>query len=197
MKTYVATKNAGKLAELVAIFAGRHLDLATYDGYADVAEGEAGYVENARLKAHALMGQLREAGIDAAVLADDSGLEVDALDGRPGVLSARYAGANATWPQRRAALCRELDGLHESERGAHFVSVLVLLLPTGEEIVAEGIVNGRITEGEHGEHGFGYDPIFFYPPSRRTFAQMTDAEKNRLSHRRRAADALLEALVTK
>ncbi len=197
MLTYVATKNRGKLAELEAIFQGGHLALATYDGYADVVEGADGYVENARLKARALMRQLRQAGIDAAVLADDSGLEVDALDGRPGVLSARYAGADASWPERRAALLRELRGLPVGERGAHFVSVLVLVLPTGEEIVAEGIVDGAITEQECGASGFGYDPIFFYPPSRRTFAEMSEEQKNRVSHRRRAADALLRALRTK
>ena len=197
MKTYVATKNPGKLAELEAIFHGRHLSLETYGEYVDVAEGADGYVDNARLKAHALMAQLREARIDAAVIADDSGLEVDALDGRPGVLSARYAGTDATWPQRRAALLEELRDVPAVERGAHFVSVLVLVFPTGEEIIAEGVVDGRITTHEDGGHGFGYDPIFYYPPSHRTFAQMTAEEKNRVSHRRRAADALLEALRTK
>lgn len=194
MKTYVATKNLGKLDELRAIFRGSRLALDTYDGYADVEEGEADYVENALLKARALQAQLRAAGVEAAVLADDSGIEVEALDNRPGVLSARYAGADATWADRRAALLAEMRGVHEIERGARFVCVMALLLPTGEELIGEGIVDGRLTTEEHGEGGFGYDPIFFYPPSHKTFAELPTATKNRLSHRARAAGALLEAL---
>jgi XTP/dITP diphosphohydrolase len=197
VKTYVATKNKGKLAELQAIFGGSHLQLLAYDRYADVVEGAEGYAENALLKARALREQLVAAGADAAVLSDDSGLEVDALDGRPGVLSARYAGEAASWRERRAALLRELSGVPDAERNARFVSVIVLLMPSGEEIVAEGAVGGRIAHEEHGTGGFGYDPIFYYPPSHRTFAEMTQEEKNRLSHRRRAADALLQALRTK
>jgi XTP/dITP diphosphohydrolase len=197
VRTFVATKNAGKMAELRAIFHDTHLQLETYDAYTDVEEGSESYVDNALLKANALRSQLAKAGIDAAVLADDSGLEVDALDGRPGVLSARYGSKEATWQQRRAALLGELERTPEVERGAHFIAVMALVMPSGEEIVAEGIVDGRITDKERGEGGFGYDPIFYYPPSRRTFAEMTREQKNRLSHRRRAADALLQALRTK
>jgi XTP/dITP diphosphohydrolase len=197
VRTYIATKNAGKLAELEAIFHDTHVQVQTYDGYADVEEGAESYVENALLKAKALRAQLLAAGIDAAVLADDSGLEVDALDGRPGVLSARYAGKDATWPQRRRALLAELEEIPDSERSAHFVAVMALVIPSGEEIIAEGIVDGRITHAECGEGGFGYDPIFYYPPSHRTFGEMSWEQKNRLSHRRRAADALLQALRTR
>jgi XTP/dITP diphosphohydrolase len=194
VRTFVATKNEGKLAELQAIFQDSHLRLETYDAYAGVEEGATSYMENALLKANALRSQLLEAGIDAAVLADDSGLEVDALGGRPGVLSARYAGKEVTWPARRAALLAELEQTPDVERGAHFVALMAFLMPDGEEIIAEGIVDGRITREERGEGGFGYDPIFYYPPARRTFAEMPWEQKNRLSHRRRAADALLEAL---
>jgi XTP/dITP diphosphohydrolase len=196
MKTYVATNNAGKLAELEEIFAGSHLQLATHAGYEDVEEGEASYAENALLKARTLRKRLVACGIDAAVLADDSGIEVDALGGRPGVLSARYAGKETLWPARRAALLRELEAVPELERGARFVAVMALLLPSGEEILAEGLVDGRITFEERGRGGFGYDPIFYYPPSQCTFAEMTPSQKNRLSHRRRAANALLAALRT-
>jgi len=101
LKTFVATKNLGKLDEMKAIFAGSPLELDTYPLYADVAEGAESYAENAALKARALFKQLQDAGIRAAVIADDSGIEVAALDGRPGVLSARYGGPDATWPQRR------------------------------------------------------------------------------------------------
>lgn len=194
MKTYVATKNLGKLDEMRAIFRGSSLELATYDAYADVEEGEADYVENALLKARALQAQLRAAGEHAAVLADDSGIEVEALDNRPGVLSARYAGEDATWAQRRATLLGEMNGVHDIERNARFVCVMALLLPDGEELIGEGIVDGRITTEERGVGGFGYDPIFFYPPSHKTFAELPTATKNHLSHRARAAEALLRAL---
>jgi non-canonical purine NTP pyrophosphatase (RdgB/HAM1 family) len=197
VKSYVATKNAGKFAELEAIFRDSHLQPVTYDDYADAAEGTAGYTENALLKARALRAQLLAAGIDAAVLADDSGLEVDALDGRPGVLSARYAGETASWAARRAVLLEEMTAIPDVERGAHFVCVMVLLIPNGEEIVGEGVVEGRLAREEHGSGGFGYDSVFYHPPSRRTFAEMTPGEKNRISHRRKAADALLRALRTK
>ncbi len=194
MITYVATKNQGKLAELEVMFEGRHLALATFEGYADVVEDEESYLGNARLKARALRAQLLETGINAAVLADDSGLEVEALGGRPGVRSARYAGIEATWAQRRRALLDELRDVPPVKRNARFISVLVLMLPTGEEIVAEGFVEGCIAERECGDGGFGYDPVFYYAPAQRTFAEMDPDAKNRCSHRRRAADALLAAL---
>src|SRR5665213_2172853 len=101
VKAFVATKNLGKLAEMREIFAGSAIDLDTYPLYTDVEESAGDYVGNARLKANALAKQLHEAGIAAAVLADDSGLEVFALDGRPGIYSARYAGAATPWPDRR------------------------------------------------------------------------------------------------
>jgi XTP/dITP diphosphohydrolase len=197
MKTYVATKNLGKLDEIRAIFGDSPLQLDTYPGYVDVEEGAASYIENALLKARALEAQLRAAGITAAVLADDSGIEVEALDNRPGVLSARYAGESATWPERRAELLREMQDVHEVERVAHFVCVMALVLPNGEELIGEGVVDGRITTEERGEHGFGYDPLFFYPPSHRTFAELPRERKNHLSHRARAARALLEAFAAR
>jgi XTP/dITP diphosphohydrolase len=128
------------------------------------------------------------------VLADDSGLEVDALDGRPGVFSARYAGAESSWTQRRAALLEELRDVPEERRTARFVCVMAMIVPSGKPHVALGTVEGRITTREIGEGGFGYDPIFFYPPLERTFAQLTAQEKNAVSHRRRAAAVLLDSL---
>ncbi len=194
MKTFLATKNAGKLGELRVLFDGSPLDIATYADYTDVSEDATSYVGNAMLKARALHRQIREAGIEAAVLADDSGLEVDALDGRPGVFSARYAGADSSWTQRRGALLEEVGDVPEAGRTARFVCVMALIVPSGEPHVALGIVEGRITARETGERGFGYDPIFYYPPLRRTFAQLRTEEKNAVSHRRRAADALLASL---
>jgi XTP/dITP diphosphohydrolase len=194
MRTYVATKNVGKLTEMRALFAGSPLELLTYAAYADVLEDANAYVGNALLKARGLARQLREAEITAAVLADDSGLEVDALGGRPGVFSARYAGAAATWPQRRAQLLLELQGIPQPSRGARFVSAMALVLPGGEELTAVGFVNGRIVEDERGAGGFGYDPVFLHPPSRATFAELSEQEKNAVSHRHAAAAALLATL---
>lgn len=197
MKTYVATRNAGKLKEMREIFAGSMLDLQTFPAYRDVPETANSYVGNALIKAHALTRQLFDAGIEAAVLSDDSGLEVDVLSGRPGVLSARYAGEETTWTKRRQALLGELDGLAEAERTARFVCVMALIVPGHEPLTSIGTVEGRIVSQERGGGGFGYDPLFLYPPSGCTFAELSAEEKNRVSHRRRAADALLATLHTR
>jgi len=194
VKTYVATKNAGKLRELQELLAGSPFELDTFDQYADVDDNANTYIGNAMLKARALRRQLNDAGIQAAVIADDSGIEVDALDGRPGLYSARYAGIDASWTQRRGALLAEMEGVPEPDRTARFVCVIALISPSGEPAVAVGTVEGFVTEREAGENGFGYDPIFFYKPRKRTFAQLTAEEKNAVSHRRRAADALLSSL---
>jgi XTP/dITP diphosphohydrolase len=191
MKTYVASKNAGKLVEMRAIFAGSALELDTFAGYRDVEEGASSYIDNALLKARSLAEQLRDAGIAAAVLSDDSGIEVDAMGGRPGVLSARYAGTGATWTQRLALMLGELRDVPDERRTARFVCAMALVLPSGSELVATGIVEGVVAHEEHGAAGFGYDPIFYFPPRGCTFAELSFDEKNALSHRRRAAGALL------
>jgi XTP/dITP diphosphohydrolase len=197
VKTFVATKNLGKLEEMRAIFAGSLLELETYVGYADVIEGAEGYIENARLKARALYQQLQENGVEAAVLADDSGLEVGYLDGRPGVLSARYAGKDASWKKRRLQMLSELEGVPLSARGATFVSAMVLLLTDGSEITAIGTLRGNIAMEERGNAGFGYDPIFIPENKHSTFAEYSFDEKNSVSHRKKAADSLLAQLFGK
>ena len=194
MKTYLATKNAGKLGEIRNMLAGSPIDLHTYDGYVDPVEGDDSYVANALLKARALREQLQLAGIHDAVLADDSGIELDALDGGPGVLSARYAGETTPWPQRLETMMSEVRHVPEDRRGARFICVMALITPDGREIVVEGDVRGQITTELRGTNGFGYDPIFYYPPIGKTFGEIPEAEKNELSHRGRAARALLEAL---
>lgn len=194
MKTFVATKNLGKLAEMREIFAGSPLQLDTFPTYADVAEGDSDYTDNARLKAQRLFEQLQAAGIRAAVLADDSGLEVAALDGRPGVLSARYGGIDANWPTRRELLLAELVGKPGARRDARFVCAMVLLLSGGREIDAFGTLDGSIAMTEQGHFGFGYDPVFVPAGESRTFAEYSDQQKNAISHRRRAADVLLAQL---
>jgi XTP/dITP diphosphohydrolase len=179
---------------MCAIFAGSTLELETYAAYADVPEGADDYTANARLKARALREQVVAANQAAAVLADDSGLEVAALDGRPGVLSARYAGEGASWPVRRQTLLDEVAASRNLDRRARFVCAMVLLLPDGGEIAALGEAHGRIVSQLRGESGFGYDPLFVADGDTRTFAELSEQEKNAKSHRGRAAEKLLKAL---
>jgi XTP/dITP diphosphohydrolase len=194
VKVAVATKNLGKLNELRTIFAGSHFDLETFPDYAEPEEDGATYLENALLKARALHAQLQAAGVSAAVLADDSGLEVRALDGAPGIFSARYGGGSIAWPERRRKVLAATEGVAPDDRSARFVCTLVLISTDGVERNGIGTVEGFLTTEERGGGGFGYDPLFYYPPLKRTFAELTEIEKNGVSHRRRAADALLAAL---
>jgi XTP/dITP diphosphohydrolase len=196
VKTYIATSNAGKLRELKALFSRSVLQIVTprKQQELDVLETAPTYAGNALLKATALAVALRERHVSAAVLADDSGLEVEALAGRPGILSARYGGPDLSWPARREALLAELRGVPPYRRGARFVCALVLVEPHGEPLTALGEVRGYILESETGTGGFGYDSIFLYPPLGRSFAVLSEKEKNAISHRHNAAEALLGIL---
>ncbi len=194
MRVYVATKNSGKLRELESLLAGTALEPVLFDGYADPAEGDSSYSDNAALKARALHAQLRSAGPAEYVLADDSGLEVDALGGRPGVLTAEYGGTGLSWAGRRCALLAELAARNATDRRARFVCALHFIDPRGRELAATGVVDGEIASEERGEAGFSFDPVFLYPPAGRTFAEMSAEEKNRVSHRALAVAALVAAL---
>ncbi|MBI2962177.1 MAG: RdgB/HAM1 family non-canonical purine NTP pyrophosphatase [Deltaproteobacteria bacterium] len=179
----VATTNPGKLRELAALL-GPRLELRPAPPeYRPVEERGGSYLENARLKARALHQLVR-----GPALADDSGLEVDALGGRPGVESARY-GDSAEERNRR--LLDELRGRRGAERRARFRTALVLVLGGGREAHGEGACEGRIAEAPYGGGGFGYDPIFLVPDLGRTFAELSSEEKNRRSARSLAARALL------
>jgi len=193
---FVATKNAGKLSELRALFAGSGWEVATFDGYADVVEGEASYAENAALKALALQRQFVACGRPENVLGDDSGLEVAALGGRPGVLSARYGGAHATWAERRALVRNELARSGSEDRSARFVCALHFIPIASPAVTVECDVSGSISPADAGTSGFSYDAAFWYPPAGKTFGELSDVEKNRVSHRARAVAALLRALET-
>ena len=137
------------------------MTLAKPRKYAAVVEDADTYAGNALLKAQALAATLQKRGIEGMVLADDSGLEVDALEGRPGVYSARYGGADIGWPERRAALLEELRGVPPYRRSARFVCALALIEPGREPVAVTGHVNGYLLEVESGAGGFGYDPLFF------------------------------------
>ncbi len=171
------------------------MNLEVYRQYCDVLEGATSFQENALLKARSLQEQLRREGMASAVLADDSGLEVDGLGGRPGVLSARYVGEGASWSQRRQVLLAEMCDVPDEQRNARFICVMALISSNGTAAIGRGIVPGRITREERGARGFGYDPVFIPAAETQTFAEMSEEKKNSISHRRAAADALLEMLM--
>lgn len=189
LRVVLATANPGKAAELAAIceaLAPGLLDLVPRPSWVpEVAETGASYEENARLKAAALA---EATGLPA--LADDSGLEVVALQGAPGVCSARYAGPGASDEENRAKLLGELERLGArapEERAARFVAVVVLRWPGGESLEARGEVVGRIASAPRGSGGFGYDPVFVPADGDgRTFAELPPERKDRISHRGRA-----------
>jgi XTP/dITP diphosphohydrolase len=168
--------------------------LRTYEAYRDPREGEDSYTDNAALKANALREQLLAEGIVADVLADDSGLEVDALDGRPGVITADYGGAGLTWAERRRVVLDELAAIGAADRSCRFVCYLHFIAADGTVTTAFGDVRGRIAPADRGAAGFSFDPIFAYGPDGRTFAELSADEKNAVSHRAVAVRTLLAHL---
>ena len=189
----VATFNRHKAAELNALLAlpGVTLvPLADWPGVTPPDETGDTLLANARIKALAAV-----AATGLPAIADDTGLEVDALGGAPGVHAARYAGPGASYADNVAKLLRELAGVPAPRRRARFRTVCVAAWPGGREVQAEGALEGVIREAPRGTNGFGYDPVFVPAGETRTFAELTEAEKNAISHRARAVKALAEKLV--
>ena len=187
MRLVLASANPDKAREITALLADVEV-LPRPPDVPEVDESGATLEDNARLKARALV-----AATGQAAVADDTGLEVSALGGAPGVRSARYAGPNATYEDNVAKLLADLGAARD--RRARFRTVAMVCFPDGTEVVAEGAVEGEITTEARGSEGFGYDPVFAPEGGGgRTFAQMTPAEKNALSHRGRAFLALAERL---
>ena len=183
MKVILASKNAHKLEELSAILGQLGFEIALESEYGlDIEVEETGttFEENSFLKADAVM---KASGLP--VLADDSGLMVDALDGAPGVYSARY-GHKSSDAERTAYLLENMKDVPDAERTAKFVCVITCLWPDGRRIVARGECPGRILHEVHGSNGFGYDPVFYVPEKGKTFAELLPEEKNAISHRARA-----------
>ena len=181
----LATNNPGKVAEFRQLLAGCGWETVTPAELGlDVRIEETGqsYAENATIKA---VEYARASGL--VTLADDSGLEVDALGGRPGLLSARYAGADRTDQERVQALLQELAGVPDERRTARFRCVIAIADATGRVELVEGTVEGRIAQRPRGENGFGYDPIFLLPERGLTTAELPPDEKNAVSHRGAAA----------
>jgi XTP/dITP diphosphohydrolase len=188
----LATANPAKAVELRALLEGlpyRVLDLSDFPGLALPPEGLVSYVDNALGKARAVA-----AATGHLALGDDSGLEVDALGGAPGVSSARYGGPGLDDAGRCRALLQALASVPPARRTAHFRCVVALAERGGRETVVEGVAEGLILEAPRGAGGFGYDPLFLYPPLAATFAELPPEAKHQASHRGRAVARAREAL---
>jgi XTP/dITP diphosphohydrolase len=188
----IATGNPAKIREFSQLLIGTHFSLVTpADEGIDIKVEETGntFEENARLKASAYASRSHY-----PVIADDSGLEIDALGGEPGTLSARYAGENAGNNDRIALVLSRLQGVPWEERTARFRCVIAIATPSGEMRLCEGVCPGYITFEPRGDAGFGYDPIFYLPELEKTMAEFTMEEKNQISHRGKAARMALQIL---
>ena len=192
-KLLIATNNPGKIAELKDMLASAPFDLLSLDDFpaaAEVEETGLTFDENARLKAR---GYALQTGLTA--LADDSGLEVEALDNNPGVFSARYGGPGTSFAQKMAKLLAELDKTGDTVRRAHFVCAMAIANGKGEVLfTSEGICEGKIAPDPRGSGGFGYDPLFIPEGFDRTFGELSEAIKREISHRARAFKQIIPFL---
>ena len=192
-KLILSSGNKNKIQEIKDILKELDLEVVSKDelGFAefDVVE-DADTLEGNAFKKAKELSKL----VDGIVLADDTGLFVDALNGEPGVRSARYSGEDTNYQRNNELLLKNLDGVPTEKRTAHFKTVMALVLENGETLKAEGVCNGKIGFVQHGENGFGYDPLFVVDGLNKTFAQMSKEEKNKLSHRAKALQNLKKVL---
>ena len=193
-KLVFATTNEGKVKEIKEILKDFPIEVVSMKEMgitADIEENGATFEENSLIKARALV---KLTGLPA--LADDSGLEVDYLNGEPGIYSARYLGRDTDYDYKNNYIIDKLSGAKGEERSARFVCVISLVLPDGREFVERGVVEGLIGYEQKGENGFGYDPIFYLPEYGKTSAELPPEEKNRISHRGKALTAMKKLIVT-
>ena len=191
-KLIFATGNAGKIKEIKMIMEGTGFEVLSMKEAGvslDIEENGETYEENALIKARAVAAVCR-----ALVLADDSGLEIDYLGKEPGVQSARYMGEDTSYRIKNANLISRLEGVPDEERTARFVCAIAAVLPDGRELTTRATIEGRIDYEEKGSNGFGYDPIFYVPEFGRTTAELTEEEKNSISHRGKALELMKEEL---
>lgn len=187
-----ATGNAGKVKEIQMIMEDTGMEVLSMKEAGisvDIEENGSTYEENALIKARAVA-----ACTDAIVMADDSGLEIDYLNKEPGVLSARYLGEDTPYGIKNAKLIERLEGVEDAMRTARFVCAIATVLPDGKELTTRATIEGRIGYEEKGSHGFGYDPIFVVPEYGKTTAELTEEEKNKISHRGKALQLMKEEL---
>lgn len=191
----LATANRAKAREMAALLGDipfRIRNLTDFPGVTLPPEGESSYAENALAKARAVAAATGE-----MALADDSGIEVDALGGGPGVLAARYGGPGLSDPERCELMLREMAAVPRERRTARFRCLIAIVCPRRRrEITFEGVVEGILLDAPRGDGGFGYDPLFFYPPLGRGFAELAADEKNRVSHRAQACQQARDWLLS-
>ncbi|WP_025086800.1 XTP/dITP diphosphatase [Ligilactobacillus apodemi] len=188
-KLLIATKNEGKAREYRSLFEPKGFEVITLNDIPEkieIEENGTTFVENATIKAKALADKYQ-----VLALADDSGLAIDQLNGEPGIYSARYAGDHDDEANKQKVLTK-LEGVPREKRTAHFHCAIVVCDPNKPKLVAQGQVDGVILTAPQGEGGFGYDPLFYYPPFEKSFAQLTMEQKNSVSHRGRAVNELME-----
>lgn len=193
-KIIFATGNEGKMREIRSIMADLGVPVISMKEAGisiEIDENGTTFEENAMIKARAVAAVAEPGSI---VLADDSGLEIDALNKEPGVYSARYMGEDTPYSEKNADLIRRLDGVSKEERTARFVCAISAVLSDGSEHTVRGTVEGQIGYGQRGDGGFGYDPIFYVPEFGRTMAEMPADEKNKVSHRGKALELMKEVL---
>ena len=191
-KIIFATGNQGKMKEIKAVFAdfdGEILSMKEAGIVCDIEENGQTFEENALIKAKAI-----HELTDAIVLADDSGLEVDYLGKEPGVMSARYLGEDTPYSIKNQKIMDRLEGVPREERTARFVCAIAAVLPDGSSQIVRKTIEGYIGYEERGENGFGYDPIFMVPEYEKSTAELTMEEKNKISHRGKALEAMRELL---
>ncbi len=194
-----ATGNSGKLREIQAILRDCEAEVISMKeaGFEfEIEENGTTFEENALIKARAVADALaaRKEAQTCVVMADDSGLEIDCLNGEPGVYSARYLGEDTPFDVKSRDFLRRMADVPEEERGARFVCAIAAIFPDGGTVTTSGIVEGKIGYELRGDNGFGYDPIFYLPEYGRTAAELSDEEKNRISHRSRALGLMKEEL---
>lgn len=195
MKLFIATSNPNKVKEMKEILADFDLEILSKEDVGElpeVKEDKSTFAGNALKKAKVIQ---QEVGIPT--VADDSGLAVDALDGKPGVYSARFAGEDATDQDNNRKLLGLLSGLEDDRRRAHFVCVMAFIDTTGDEEIVEGRCHGEIGFEPRGNNGFGYDPLFIPEGYKKTFAELDSRIKNKISHRAKALDKLKRVLAEK
>lgn len=190
-----ATGNQGKMREIRAILEDMKWDVVSMREAGidpEIEENGATFTENAVIKAQTVADALdvEKKVRECVVLADDSGLVIDCLNGEPGIYSARYLGEETPFSEKSADLLRRMKDVPEKERNARFVCAIAAVFPDGEVVTTEGTVEGRIGYELKGDNGFGYDPIFYLPEYGRTAAELTDEEKNQISHRSRALELM-------
>lgn len=200
-KIIFATGNQGKMREIRAILQDTQMEILSMKEagvFLNIEEDGTTFVENAIIKAKAVAQALagkQEAGTDYVVLADDSGLEIDCLGGEPGVYSARYLGEETPFDIKSRDFLRRLVDVEDKERTARFVCAIAAVWPDGETVTTMGTIEGMIGHELKGDNGFGYDPIFYLPEYGRTAAELSDEEKNRISHRSRALEQMKPELM--